>query len=123
MHGGRQAMCLLGVYVFFFQAEDGIRDKLVTGVQTCALPILSPQRSQDPQNLAGKILRFTPEGAIPKDNPIPDSAAYILGIRNTQGFDWRTDGTRSEERRVGKEARLLRSPQRSAHEHRRLRIT
>src|SRR2546425_5436620 len=25
---------------FFFQAEDGIRDKLVTGVQTCALPIL-----------------------------------------------------------------------------------
>src|SRR6266404_6966069 len=26
---------------FFFQAEDGIRDKLVTGVQTCALPILT----------------------------------------------------------------------------------
>src|SRR2546425_4753654 len=26
-------------YFFFFQAEDGIRDKLVTGVQTCALPI------------------------------------------------------------------------------------
>src|SRR5229473_7601335 len=25
--------------IFFFQAEDGIRDKLVTGVQTCALPI------------------------------------------------------------------------------------
>ena len=28
------------VYFFFFQAEDGIRDRLVTGVQTCALPIL-----------------------------------------------------------------------------------
>src|SRR5205823_14833409 len=28
-------------YCFFFQAEDGIRDKLVTGVQTCALPISS----------------------------------------------------------------------------------
>src|SRR2546423_11662584 len=27
-------------FIFFFQAEDGIRDKLVTGVQTCALPIL-----------------------------------------------------------------------------------
>ena len=27
------------VYFFFFQAEDGIRDDLVTGVQTCALPI------------------------------------------------------------------------------------
>src|SRR5437762_9567331 len=30
---------------FFFQAEDGIRDTSVTGVQTCALPILFPQRS------------------------------------------------------------------------------
>src|SRR2546425_11286523 len=30
-------------FFFFFQAEDGIRDKLVTGVQTCALPI-SPRR-------------------------------------------------------------------------------
>src|ERR1041384_8608505 len=30
--------------VFFFQAEDGIRDKLVTGVQTCALPICSRSR-------------------------------------------------------------------------------
>src|SRR6478609_2235533 len=29
------------VFFFFFQAEDGIRDKLVTGVQTCALPILA----------------------------------------------------------------------------------
>src|SRR5205823_11123347 len=29
---------------FFFQAEDGIRDKLVTGVQTCALPIYSRTR-------------------------------------------------------------------------------
>src|SRR5207248_5075052 len=29
----------LGVLVFFFQAEDGIRDRTVTGVQTCALPI------------------------------------------------------------------------------------
>src|SRR5256714_10825804 len=29
---------------FFFQAEDGIRDKLVTGVQTCALPIFHHHR-------------------------------------------------------------------------------
>ena len=28
-----------GEEFFFFQAEDGIRDRLVTGVQTCALPI------------------------------------------------------------------------------------
>ena len=31
--------CLCCFSVFFFQAEDGIRDRLVTGVQTCALPI------------------------------------------------------------------------------------
>src|SRR5699024_11559257 len=29
----------LVMYIFFFQAEDGIRDRNVTGVQTCALPI------------------------------------------------------------------------------------
>src|SRR5215216_7966682 len=29
----------MAIFVFFFQAEDGIRDDLVTGVQTCALPI------------------------------------------------------------------------------------
>src|SRR2546425_8770499 len=34
------------LYFFFFQAEDGIRDKLVTGVQTCALPILSQNPDQ-----------------------------------------------------------------------------
>src|SRR3989441_11376298 len=32
-------MCSCSFFFFFFQAEDGIRDKLVTGVQTCALPI------------------------------------------------------------------------------------
>src|SRR5205823_7381238 len=38
------------VFFFFFQAEDGIRDKLVTGVQTCALPISSPRRALVPDN-------------------------------------------------------------------------
>src|ERR1039457_5290659 len=33
---------MLSLLFFFFQAEDGIRDYKVTGVQTCALPILSP---------------------------------------------------------------------------------
>src|SRR2546427_7478694 len=33
---------------FFFQAEDGIRDLTVTGVQTCALPIASPRRREPP---------------------------------------------------------------------------
>src|SRR5699024_11832060 len=31
--------CLFFVFIVFFQAEDGIRDRNVTGVQTCALPI------------------------------------------------------------------------------------
>ena len=34
------------VFCFFFQAEDGIRDRLVTGVQTCALPIFESERDQ-----------------------------------------------------------------------------
>src|SRR5258708_23700100 len=32
-------LLLISIIFFFFQAEDGIRDDLVTGVQTCALPI------------------------------------------------------------------------------------
>src|SRR5256884_5607310 len=47
----RQKVFLAGgsmmlLFVFFFQAEDGIRDVAVTGVQTCALPILSAQACQ-----------------------------------------------------------------------------
>src|SRR2546425_10318327 len=39
-------MLQMVVLFFFFQAEDGIRDKLVTGVQTCALPISREQVSE-----------------------------------------------------------------------------
>src|SRR5260221_1721212 len=35
-------------FFFFFQAEDGIRDHCVTGVQTCALPILNRLAQEDP---------------------------------------------------------------------------
>src|SRR5207237_2535306 len=38
----RRASLLCCLFVFFFQAEDGIRDSSVTGVQTCALPICGP---------------------------------------------------------------------------------
>src|SRR2546425_3695617 len=38
----RYSSILSFFFFFFFQAEDGIRDKLVTGVQTCALPISTP---------------------------------------------------------------------------------
>src|SRR5207245_6036793 len=44
MHMMQVWMCFAAYYVlFFFQAEDGIRDATVTGVQTCALPIWPPQ--------------------------------------------------------------------------------
>ncbi|MFW6050384.1 MAG: PQQ-dependent sugar dehydrogenase [Myxococcota bacterium] len=52
-----------------------------------------PDRSQDPQDPAGKILRVTADGEIPGDNPEDGSPAFIMGVRNTQGFDWRDDDT------------------------------
>lgn len=48
----------------------------------------SPDTSQNINSLAGKILRLTPDGQVPADNPFPNNPAYITGIRNTQGFDW-----------------------------------
>ncbi len=48
----------------------------------------NPPLAQDVDSLAGKLLRLTPEGAIPADNPFPGKAAFVLGVRNTQGFDW-----------------------------------
>jgi aldose sugar dehydrogenase len=47
-----------------------------------------PDLSQDVKSLAGKILRLTPDGQVPADNPFSGNPVYILGIRNTQGFDW-----------------------------------
>lgn len=47
-----------------------------------------PDLSQDVNSLAGKILRITPDGQVPADNPFPGNPMYITGIRNTQGFDW-----------------------------------
>ncbi len=52
-----------------------------------------PDSSQDVQSLAGKILRVTPEGEVPADNPFSGNPVYISGIRNTQGFDWVNEST------------------------------
>src|SRR5256885_13202698 len=96
--------------VFVFQAEDGIRDYKVTGVQTCALPIsvaikvLADQYSSD-QNFRQ---RFHREAATV-------AALNHPGIVRVYDFD--EDGPvlfivmeRSEERRVGKECRSRWSP-------------
>jgi len=45
-------------------------------------------RAQDLSTLAGSILRLTPDGSIPKDNPFEGSPIWSYGHRNPQGLDW-----------------------------------
>lgn len=49
--------------------------------------------AQDLDSLAGKILRVTPSGAIPAENPFAGSPVYSYGHRNPQGLAWGRDGT------------------------------
>jgi glucose/arabinose dehydrogenase len=44
--------------------------------------------AQNPESLAGKILRINPDGSIPNDNPNQSSPIYSLGHRNPQGLAW-----------------------------------
>ncbi|MGI5864403.1 MAG: PQQ-dependent sugar dehydrogenase [Myxococcales bacterium] len=48
-----------------------------------------PSLTQAPDSLGGKLLRLTPEGDVPADNPFAGSPVFLLGIRNSQGFAWR----------------------------------
>jgi glucose/arabinose dehydrogenase len=49
-------------------------------------------QAQDPQSLAGKILRLEPDGSVPADNPTAGSPVYSLGHRNVQGLAWDEQG-------------------------------
>src|SRR5207245_3777425 len=95
-------------YRFFFQAEDGIRDATVTGVQTCALPIYQKRQAANPAKLAD-LLKC--------NRPVSRQAARAPGVSHHRRCDPETHHVsqrvelhskfrvRSEERRVGKECR------------------
>ncbi|MSO76128.1 MAG: PQQ-dependent sugar dehydrogenase [Alphaproteobacteria bacterium] len=53
--------------------------------------IFQAERAQDIQDMGGKILRLTPEGAVPAENPFSGSPVYSLGHRNVQGLAWHPD--------------------------------
>src|SRR5260221_9802011 len=97
----------LCVFFFFFQAEDGIRDHCVTGVQTCALPICG--RSSRPAARAARSSRSAARPGVGRWR-----AAPVLGtqaVAAAGGSPHRATGSRrSEERRVGKEGRSRWSP-------------
>src|SRR2546421_3666542 len=103
--GYRCAVLLL--FFFFFQAEDGIRDLIVTGVQTCALPILAGEGY-----MRGRAARTRPSAtAGPRRFVLADGATVLVGRTNHEN-DVLTfkRASRSEERRVGKECRSRWSP-------------
>ncbi|WP_066166556.1 PQQ-dependent sugar dehydrogenase [Gordonia hydrophobica] len=52
-----------------------------------------PAAAQDHRSLSGKILRLTPDGDVPNDNPFDGSPVYSVGHRNPQGLAWDDDGT------------------------------
>lgn len=52
----------------------------------------NPETAQDKNSLSGKILRLTPDGGIPDDNPFPDNPTYSYGHRNVQGLAWDKSG-------------------------------
>ena len=49
--------------------------------------------AQDRQALSGKILRMSPDGEVPEDNPFDDSLVFTMGHRNPQGIAWDEEGT------------------------------
>src|SRR5690606_40086980 len=89
--------CLYGRYYFFFQAEDGIRVFHVTGVQTCALPILSAAFPDGGERLVSVHCHFHAHTNV--------SGARAGGSGRSFRRARRVVTQRSEERRVGKEGR------------------
>src|SRR2546430_3827885 len=102
--GRSLSVAVPSVSFFFFQAEDGIRDLTVTGVQTCALPIFVA-RKQELQFFAGTPALAEPEH--PAEAPDLNQGA---DPGDKEKVCHARDLPRSEERRVGKECRSRWSP-------------
>src|SRR2546426_12316589 len=111
---------VIALAVFFFQAEDGIRDYKVTGVQTCALPI-SPRSISAPR--ARTVVHFTCVGGrVARRLSTNHRTPFHESLRSHDGHrlctphagpsvaHCRGRTARSEERRVGKECRSRWSP-------------
>src|SRR5439155_4738252 len=90
-------------WLFFFQAEDGIRDGHVTGVQTCALPISGPPNVSWFSDLVGSSY-FAPK-PLDRKNDYGGTLGGPVWIPKVYNGHDRTFFFRSEERRVGKECR------------------
>src|SRR2546429_2331167 len=105
----RRATSVCSWVFFFFQAEDGIRDVAVTGVQTCALPILwrvHDRESAGPLALVPRrVFRERRLQSFANSVRFSKRAPLLLGSARPLRQD-----VRSEERRVGKECRSRWSP-------------
>src|SRR5690606_39748602 len=97
-------------HIFFFQAEGGIRDFHVTGVQTCALPIYLCGI-----NATTSHLSRTPTPTCGAQTHIKVHQHTHTNKRTNAQTHKRT--SRSEERRVGKEYRCRRSAHHHKHKH------
>src|SRR2546430_4350609 len=100
-------LVVLCSFFFFFQAEDGIRDLTVTGVQTCALPILGAFVAASALCAAAPTIQLLVAARFVQGVGgallTPGSLAIIDAV-------FHPDDRRSEERRVGKECRSRGSP-------------
>src|SRR5207237_3686956 len=94
------------IFFFFFQAEDGIRDSSVTGVQTCALPISVRWTTVRDSTPCSRISNCCPADRRTTRRCTRSSGRCIPSRVEPA----RSAARRSEERRVGKEGRARERP-------------